>query len=120
MELNGKTTLWTHRAKRDLEKIYHFNKVLFGKEKAKYISYQIQERTLLLENPKYNFEATGSVDEAFSHLKFTYRKLIEGYCKITYRVGKKTYTLFEFLIAVKIPLKIFKKYFKSCFFRTPY
>ena len=57
-------------------------------EKAKEISYKIQEKTLLLENPEYNFKQIGSVDEAFSHLKFTYRKLFEGYCKITYRVSK--------------------------------
>lgn len=86
--MNAKATSWTHRAKKDLEKNYHFNKVLYGKEKAKEIAYKIQERTLLLENPEYNFEEAGSIDESFSHLKFTYRKLIEGYCKITYRVGK--------------------------------
>ncbi|HBL79834.1 MAG: type II toxin-antitoxin system RelE/ParE family toxin [Aequorivita sp.] len=89
MELNGKPTYWTHRAKRDLEKIFHFNKVLYGTEKAKEISYSIRERTLLLENPEYDFERIGSVDESFNHLKHTYRKLIEGYCKITYRIGKK-------------------------------
>lgn len=88
MELIGKPTYWTHRAKRDLERIYSFNKVLYGIEKAKAISFRIQERTLLLENSEYNFEEVGSIDVAFSHLKFTYRKLIEGYCKITYRIGK--------------------------------
>lgn len=79
MGLNGKTTYWTHRAMRDLERIYHFNRVLYGLEKAKEISYKIRERTLLLENSNCNLEEIGSIDEAFSHLKYTYRKLIEGY-----------------------------------------
>lgn len=88
MELIVKPTFWTYRAKKDLEKNFHFNKALYGKEKAKEIAYNIQKRTLILENPEYNFEQIGSIDESFSHLKYTYRKLIEGYCKITYRVGK--------------------------------
>ncbi len=88
MELNGKSTYWTHRAKKDLEKMFDFNKILYDIEIAKELAYKIQERTLLLENSEYNFEEIGSIDASFSHLKHTYRKLIEGYCKITYRVGK--------------------------------
>ncbi|MGO3182491.1 MAG: type II toxin-antitoxin system RelE/ParE family toxin [Aequorivita sp.] len=88
MELKGKQTYWTHRANKDLKKIFAFNKVIYDVEMAKEIAHKIRERTLILENPEYNFEQIGSIDESFSHLKFTYRKLIEGYCKITYRVGK--------------------------------
>ncbi len=59
---------------------------LYGEEKAKEIAYKIHKRASVLSEEKY--VKTGAIDESFSHLKHEYRKLIEGYCKITYREGK--------------------------------
>ena len=42
----------------------------------------------ILENPDIDLKEIGSIDNRFSHLKNTYRKLILDYYKITYREGK--------------------------------
>lgn len=80
--------VWTTRAKKDLDKIIRFNSELFGSEKAKEIAHTIQRNTDILTSPNENFTEIGAVDERFSHLKHTYRKLIVHHCKITYREGK--------------------------------
>src|SRR5690554_725290 len=80
--------VWTTRAKKDLDKIIRFNSELFGSEKAKEIAHAIQRNTDILTSPNENFTEIGAVDERFSHLKHTYRKLIVHHCKITYREGK--------------------------------
>jgi plasmid stabilization system protein ParE len=64
--------------------IQHF----YGLEKAQEIVESIREHTEVWENPNYNFKKIGERDEAFSHLKRIYRKLIQRHCKITYREGK--------------------------------
>jgi len=80
--------VWTTRAKKDLDKIIRFNSELFGSEKAKEIAHTIERSTDILTSQNQNFTEIGAVDENFSHLKYTYRKLIIHHCKITYREGK--------------------------------
>jgi len=41
----------------------------------------------ILENKTFDFSKIGSVDYEFMHLKRSYRKLINGNYKITYREG---------------------------------
>lgn len=83
-----KPVFWTSRAVKDLEKTTRFNALLYGFNKAVRIAIKLQKRTEILENPKYDFSEIGSIDTEFTHLKRNYRKLIDGYCKITYREGK--------------------------------
>ena len=45
---------------------------------AKAITNAILNTVEILENPSYDFTSIGSVDEEFTHLKRSYRKLIEG------------------------------------------
>lgn len=56
--------------------------------KRKKLFLTLKKQTSILENPKFDFSEMGMVDDEFSHLKYEYRKLIHGYHKITYRVGK--------------------------------
>lgn len=88
MERIIKPVFWTSRATKDFEKITRFNAQLYGFKKAIEIAFELQKSTELLENPSYDFSQIGSVDTEFMHLKRNYRKLISGYCKITYREGK--------------------------------
>ena len=80
---------WTTRATKDLEKTTKFYIDLYGKEKARKIATSIRKKTEILEDKKIDLSSVGSIDEAFTHLKHTYRKLLEHHCKITYREGKK-------------------------------
>ncbi len=81
---------WTTRATKDLEKTTKFYIDLYGKEKAREIAIAIRKKTEVLEDKEVDQTKVGSVDEAFSHLKHTYRKLKLEHCKITYREGKKS------------------------------
>jgi plasmid stabilization system protein ParE len=83
-----KQLFWTQRALKDLQKIDLFNIEVLGKDKALEITSRIIAKAELLENPSFDFTQIGAIDDAFSHLKRNYRKLIEGYYKITYRTGK--------------------------------
>lgn len=83
-----KPVSWTTRSKKDLTKLLRFNIKLYGSEKAKKIVESIREHTEVLENQDYDFKKIGERDDAFSHLKRNYRKLILRHCKITYREGK--------------------------------
>ena len=76
---------WKARSFKDLEKVTRFNATLFGFPKAIEIALAIRKYNEVLEND--NCAAIGAVDEAFSHLKREYRKLIHHHCKITYREG---------------------------------
>jgi hypothetical protein len=82
-----KPVYFTSRALKDLEKITKFNVLLLGIEKALTISNSLISSLEILENPKYDFFKIDSVDSEFKHLKRNYRKLINGYYKITYREG---------------------------------
>jgi len=84
----NKPVYWTSRAVKDLEKITRFNTQLYGFDKAIQMALKIKNQTEILENETYDFSKIGSIDEAFSHLKRNYRKLIVHHCKITYREGK--------------------------------
>jgi len=84
-----KPVFWTTRATKDLKKVTRFYGQLYGTEKAKEIALKIRKSTDILENPDFDFSKIGTVDSSFSHLKRTYRKLFNGYCKITYREGNK-------------------------------
>lgn len=77
----------TNRALKDLEKIYKFNSEFNSVIYAKEILGKIITSIEILENPIYDFTKIGSADEEFEHLKYKYRKLIEGHYKITYREG---------------------------------
>lgn len=87
MERIVKPVYFTSRALKDLEKITKFNVLVFGIEKALTISNSLIISVEILENSKYDFSKIGSVDSEFKHLKRNYRKLINGYYKITYREG---------------------------------
>ena len=87
MERIIKPVYFTSRALKDLEKITKFNIVLIGFKKAISISNNIIDSIEVLENPVYDFSKIGSVDSEFIYLKRSYRKIINGYYKITYREG---------------------------------
>lgn len=78
----------TARALKDLQKIRVFNDLFYDIPKSKEIITSIFNRIEILENPTVDFTEIGAVDEEFIHLKYDYRKLIEGNYKITYRIGK--------------------------------
>lgn len=88
MDKVNKPVFWTTRATRDLQKTIEFYIELYGKVKAKEIATELRHRTEKLERTDVDITASGSIDEAFSHLKHTYRKLNHHHCKITYRIGK--------------------------------
>ncbi|TAJ14675.1 type II toxin-antitoxin system RelE/ParE family toxin [Marinilabiliaceae bacterium JC017] len=77
--------VWTSRAVKDLRKVYNFNVEVRGEDKAFELTQFLIDRVTLLSNKK--FIEMGVVDEDFKHLKRTYRKLIEGDVKITYRIS---------------------------------
>jgi plasmid stabilization system protein ParE len=88
LERNVKPVLLTHRAIRDLIKIKKFHIELYGEKIAGKIIEDLFGYLGILENPEQNFTKIGAKDEAFSHLKRNYRKLIINTIKVTYRVGK--------------------------------
>jgi hypothetical protein len=61
---------------------------LYGEEKSKEIANNIFLKVQLLESENVDLTNVGAIDEQFSHLKHQYRKLIDKYCKITYREGQ--------------------------------
>lgn len=61
---------------------------LYTEKKAKEIGYNIYKKTKILENTNIDLTKVGAIDEDFSHLKHSYRKLFQNHCKITYREGK--------------------------------
>ena len=65
-----------------------FYSKLYNEDKAKEIADTIYKRTKILENKEVDLTKVGAIDEQFSYLKHQYRKLIERYCKITFREGK--------------------------------
>lgn len=69
-------------------KVTKFNIKLYGPDRALEISTSLRKSTEILESSEANVTEIGSLDDSFRHLKFEYRKLINNYCKITYRVGK--------------------------------
>ncbi len=79
---------FTTRATNDLGKFKDFYYKSYGREKTEEIIDAIFDRLEQLENPDVDLTKMGAIDEEFSHLKREYRKLIEHYYKITYRVGK--------------------------------
>ena len=60
---------------------------LYGSSKTREIITNIRQSTEILERENPESSEIGPIDTAFDHLKFEYRKLINHYCKITYRVG---------------------------------
>lgn len=99
----NKPTELSARALKDLGRIKSFNAKLYGKAKAQEITDDIFKRLKILEDP--NFSEIGSLDENFSHLKHTYRKLIENYIKITYREGKQKIYIMRFFDTRQDPKK---------------
>ena len=69
---------WTTRATNDLEKVTKFNVKLYGSKKALEISTDLLKSTEILENSDVDLTECGSIDTAFSHLKYEYRKLINN------------------------------------------
>lgn len=49
------------------------------------ITDKLVERIEKLENPIFRKDP---IDESFSHLKYEYRKMLDDYIKVTYRIGK--------------------------------
>ena len=83
-----KPIVWSQRSLNDLKKAYDFYTDNFNEGLAYNIVQNILSRVSLLETDNFDYSNIGAIDEAFSHLKYSYRKLIEGHYKITYRVGK--------------------------------
>lgn len=83
-----KPVVWSRRSLNDLKKAYDFYALNSNENVAYIIVQNILEKISLLEEADFDYSYTGSIDEAFSHLKYSYRKLIEGHYKITYRIGK--------------------------------
>ncbi len=88
MERNVKPVLLTNRAIKDIVKIRNFNIELYGEKIASKIVDDLFGYIGILENPDQNFAKIGTKDEAFSHLKRNYRKLIIKTVKVIYRVGR--------------------------------
>lgn len=88
MDTVDKPIFWTTRATKDLAKTTKFYIELYGKTKARAIATELRQSTKVLERKNIDATASGSIDEAFTHLKHTYRKLMHHHCKITYRIGK--------------------------------
>ncbi len=95
----------TSRAIKDLKKIKSFNLDLYGIVRAQEIIDAIFELLETLENPNYNFTDIGEVDKDFDHLKYSYRKLIQHHCKITYRIGKTKIYVVRFFDTRQNPKK---------------
>lgn len=83
-----KPVVWTTRSTKDLEKITTFYTELYGRSKTREIITELRKSTEILSQANINTSKIGAVDESFAHLKHTYRKLLNHYCKITYREGK--------------------------------
>ena len=79
----------TSRALKDLQKIRDFNDTFYGVPKSKEVIESLFKLMEVLENPIADFTEIGSIDDDFIHLKYEYRKLIDGYYKITYRKSKQ-------------------------------
>lgn len=86
-----KTVVWSGRATKDLKKITDFYINLYGLSKTKGIITEIRKTTEILEKQDVDTSKIGAIDEAFSHLKYEYRKLLKHHCKITYREGENNF-----------------------------
>ncbi len=82
-----KTLIWTKRSFSDLQKIFNFNTKIFGINYSKKVIEGIILKAEVLEKPTFDYTKIGEVDNDFKYLKREYRKLIEGHCKISYRIG---------------------------------
>lgn len=76
------TILWTDKAKADLRTIFDY----YCLETSEKIAHQmihklLKKTTQLSKNPK-----SGAVEPYLGHLKFEYRRLVEGHYKIIYRI----------------------------------
>lgn len=83
-----KPVVWSKRATKDLGEITEFYIQLYGVTKTRIIVTEIRKSTEILERNDIDASKIGALDKQFSHLKYTYRKLNNGYCKITYRESK--------------------------------
>lgn len=89
-----KTVELTTRAIKDLKGIKSFLKQNLVEQKVDEFIDSLFQRMLILESSDADLTNIGAIDEEFSHLKYAYRKLIEGHYKITYREGtKKIYVI---------------------------
>ncbi len=79
--------MWTSRAAKDLEKITKFYIDLYGHSKARQIVMELRQKTEVLEHENVDTSKIGAIDDAFIHLNYDYRKLLQHHCKITYREG---------------------------------
>ncbi|ARN79207.1 plasmid stabilization protein [Nonlabens spongiae] len=88
MDRKLKPVKWTSRSLKDLKSITEFYIELYSSSKTREIITNIRKSTEVLERENPESSEIGSVDTAFNHPKFEYRKLTNHYCKITYRIGK--------------------------------
>jgi len=88
LEAKRKPIELSKRATKDLTKFKEFCSELYGLQRAEVIADNIFKKLELLQDPNIDLNKLGAIDETFLHLKHTYRKLIIGYCKVTYRIGK--------------------------------
>lgn len=80
--------VWSTRATKDLEKITRFYIDLYGHTKAQKIATELRQSTEILERKDIDTSQIGAIDETFAHLKYSYRKLLNHHCKITYREAR--------------------------------
>lgn len=76
---------WTARAIKDLRKLFFFNTDLMEEEKSLAFIENILNRVDMLSDKR--FVRIGPADEQFTHFKRSYKKLIEGHIKVTYRLS---------------------------------
>jgi plasmid stabilization system protein ParE len=100
-----KSLIWTKSAYSDLQKIFDFNAKIFGIAFARKVVAEIIEKASILEKPSFNYTEIGEVDKDFDYLKRDCRKLIEGHCKITYRIGKSKIYINRIFTRDKIQIK---------------
>lgn len=83
-----KEVIWTAQAKDDLLKIYEFNSLILGEERAYSLIEELVEKVDVL----YQGISGGTRYISDRHPEINYQKLIYGYYLIFYREdGKRTY-----------------------------
>jgi plasmid stabilization system protein ParE len=74
----------------------------FSREKQSEIANAIIAKTALLVEHPY----LGGIEEYLSHLNLSHRRLIEGYCKIIYRVSESHIYIVDVFDSRQDPIKM--------------
>jgi plasmid stabilization system protein ParE len=82
-----KPIILTNRAKKDIYNTEEFYFELYGIEKTQEIIILLLKHIKFLESSTHDWQAVGTPDENFNHLKSPYRKIFQKHIKINYRIG---------------------------------